>query len=192
MKTKVKNEVRYFVKPETMAIFPHPQEKKLMSKVIEEEKELIIDQRPLELIDYSCKYYSASYEGRKIGTRELIDITHKPPIIVDPVQVIYFFPTQSANNPQCVWISHKHVYKYVSNESDQTIVTFTNNKKITIPVSLPSFKNQLYRTGHLKTVMDSRIEEEQRRMNMVFMPPSSPQSMSMIYEQMMRNWRNQN
>ncbi|MEF3400758.1 competence protein ComK, partial [Listeria monocytogenes] len=36
---------------------------------------------------------SLSLAGRKEGTKHLIGVTHKPPIIIDPVTSTYVFPT---------------------------------------------------------------------------------------------------
>ena len=53
------------------------------TKVIEEEREFFIDKTPSNILEESCEYFWSSYLGRKIGTKNLIGITHKSPIIIE-------------------------------------------------------------------------------------------------------------
>ncbi|MGW6301078.1 competence protein ComK [Peribacillus butanolivorans] len=104
-----------------------------------------------------------SSKGRKDGTKQLINITHKAPIAIDPTSSIFFFPTTSPLRPQCIWLSHEHVVSYDRLDSKHTKVTFRNKQTIDIEVSCSSFENQLHRTSFLKTKLIQRIEETKRK-----------------------------
>ncbi|MGM0885888.1 MAG: competence protein ComK [Bacillota bacterium] len=54
-----------------------------------------------------------SSKGRKGGTKKLINITHKAPIVIDTTSSLLFFLTTSPSRPQCIWLSHVDV---VSND----------------------------------------------------------------------------
>lgn len=177
---------RYIINGETMAILPISQSSNLCGKVIEMEREYMVNMKTTQIIDQSCRYYGSTLHGRKIGTKELIGITHKPPIAIDPSNAIYFFPTSSPNKPHCAWLSHAHISSFKKATHDQTTVTFINGQTLTIDISINSFSNQFYRTAQLRTVVSSRIEEEQRKLNMLLFPNGQK---SFIYEHIIRELR---
>lgn len=168
----------------TMAIFPLVKNGKLFSRIIEVEKEVIVKLSPQEVVNRSCSYFGSSYEGRKAGTRDLMGITHKPPIVVDPGNYMFFFPTASSTRQQCSWISHAYIQQYSAADFDNTEIMFTNGKCETISVSSTSFENQLYRTAQLRTIISARIEEEHRKMNFLLFPKEK--QTNLIYEQIIR------
>ncbi|MGM7719454.1 competence protein ComK [Metabacillus sp. Hm71] len=128
-----------------------------------------------------------SFNGRKEGTKGLMRITHKSPIVIDPANSIYFFPTTSSTKSHCVWISHGYVKEYSKAKHDNTQITFTNGKTITLPLSVGSFENQLFRTAQLRTIITSRIELEQQKINKLLKP--SEKDVNAIYEQIIREFQ---
>ncbi len=188
-KKDVKFLERYVVNGETMAILPFWQARNLYGKIIEIHKELFVKMKPAKIIDLSCRYYGSSLKGRKIGTKELVGVTHKPPIVIDPVNTIYFFPTASPTKPYCTWFSHAHISSFKKVEHDRTCIQFINEQTLTLDISHTSFGNQFYRTAQLRTVVSSRIEEEQRKMNMLLFPNGQK---SFIYEQIIRDLKKGN
>lgn len=177
---------RYVIDSETMAVLPLLERDRVCSHVIGYYKHIYTSVRPTQLIDRSCRYYGSSFQGRKTGTKELIGITHKPPIVIDASNSIYFFPTTSPAKPQCAWLSHSHISTFKKANHDQTIVTFLNGESVTLDISYSSFSNQFYRTAQLRTVVSSRIEEEQRKLNLLLFPDGQK---SILYEQIVREFR---
>jgi competence protein ComK len=158
----------FIVSRYTMAILPHHFHEHRYSKVIEEDGEYIVKMKPLDIIARSCHYYGSSLKGRKEGTKEIIGITHKAPIAIEPLNEIYVFPTTSPNDPRCVWLSHIHVFKYEPSRGERTMVYFKNEKSICLEVSYHSFVNQLYRTAQLRTKLSERMEARERKMQYLF------------------------
>jgi competence protein ComK len=170
---------KYEVNPYTMGIFPILVDGKLYSRVFEVEMEFGVRMKPINIIDYSCCYYGCSFSGRKKGTRQLIGITHKPPIIMEATTGIFLFPTASPSRPDCAWLSHSHILPQTSGTSPITI-SFTNNQQIQLEMSKGSFQNQLFNTAQLKTTLDSRTKEKANRMN--FFIDSSRRKVELIYQ----------
>jgi competence protein ComK len=153
----------YEINPFTMIILPEEYGSKTYSKVIELEEEYLSPFRPIDIIKKSCKYFGSSYEGRKEGTTQLTGITHKVPIIIDPISSIYFMPTSSPVNPDCIWVAQEHVLLHKKVDSHRTQVVFRNRKSIVLPVSPHSFENQLLRTSLLRTNFMQRMKETERK-----------------------------
>lgn len=153
----------YEINPFTMIILPEEYGSRTYSKVIELEEEYVSPFRPIEIVKKSCSYFGSSYEGRREGTKQLTGITHKIPIIIDPISSIYFMPTSSPNKPTCIWVSHEHVLFHRRVDSQSTEVTFRNKKTLILPVSHHSFENQLLRTSMLRTKFMQRMKETERK-----------------------------
>ncbi|MDQ0268808.1 competence protein ComK [Cytobacillus purgationiresistens] len=153
----------YEINPNTLMIKPIEYGSKIYSLIYELDEETISPFKPLDIIKKSCRFFGASYEGRKEGTRQLTGVTHKAPITIDPTNFIYFFPTASANNSSCIWISYEHVFHHQPMDGGMTEVVFKNRQLHSIEVSHNIFQNQLLRTALLKTTLNSRIEESERK-----------------------------
>lgn len=160
---KQKQIEEYEVNPYTMFIQPKVYGSKVYSQIFELEDEFLSPFKPIDIIKKSCEYFSSSFEGRKNGTKQLIGITHKVPIAIDPSNYIYFFPTTSPNRSECIWVSHEHVLKYERLAPDQTRVTFQNKQSFVFPISHSSFENQLLRTALLRTKLMQRIGQTERK-----------------------------
>ena len=139
MKKKKDMNEEYEMNPLTAAIVPLQYGNKLFSQIHQLDQDLYSPLKPLELIKLSCRLFGSGYEGRKEGSRQLIGITHKIPIIIDATNRMYFFPTTSPTNPQCSWISHEHVLRYEEIDATNTLITFINMKTLVIPISVYSF-----------------------------------------------------
>lgn len=147
-------------------IKPVLQNDQIYSEIYELEGRFLSKERPLKIIKRSCEYFGSDYEGRRKGTKQLINITHKAPIMIDPITSIYFFPTTSPNQLNCIWIAHEHVLSHRPGENNSTIVTFQNNTEHTLPLSARSFGTQLSRTSNLRI----RYEQNVKRMEMYMKP----------------------
>ena len=91
----------YEINNDTLAILPLNEYK---SKVIEKTKTFVVDLTPMKIIENSCAYFGSSYQGRFLGTKNLIGISHKAPIIIEESREIIFFPTNSPRIYECAWI----------------------------------------------------------------------------------------
>ncbi len=165
----------YEVNRKTMSILPVTIKNRKFSKVMETDGEYLVAMKPTDIVERSCRYFGSSLKGRQEGTRELMGVTHKAPIIVEATSMIYLFPTASPTKSDCAWISHTYVVKHSSDGSEKTVVTFSNDKSILLPISEGSFENQLYRTSHLRTIMSTRIDQREYRKQFVLSPSNYSQ-----------------
>lgn len=156
----------------TMMIEPETYGSKIFSKVYEVDDEFISPFKTIEIVKKSCVYYGASFDGRKEGTRELIGVTHKAPIAIDPANSVYIFPTTSPIRPQCIWIAPDHVLHHQRISPNSILVTFRNKKQVELPVPLSTFESQLHRTARLQIKLMQRMEETKRK-NFYFYQNSS-------------------
>lgn len=167
-KRKVKKSKRslienYEITPFTCFIKSIVYGSKIYSQVVETNDEFISPFKPKVIINQSCEYFGSSYEGRKGGTRRLIGVTHKAPIIIDQTNPIFFFPTTSPINDDCIWIAHHHVIEYKQKDNRMVQVYFRNNITLEVNISIGSFTNQMQRTAELESKI-SKINKETGKM----------------------------
>ena len=101
------------------------------------------------MIDYNCKFYGSSYQGRCEGTKYLTGIKSKFPIIIEESRNIIFFPTSSSRNNDNSWIALNKIKNYKSDYYG-TKILFENEKEIAVPISYYSIDNQYSRATMLK------------------------------------------
>lgn len=150
----------YEITYETQIIIPI---NKNSSKIVEENSEYIINESTLKVLEHSCEYFGSSYEGRKDGTKKLLGITHKSPIIIEESRKIIFFPTASPDNENCIWINLDKINKYYELDEKKSAILFKNNDLIEFDVSIGSLTNQILRATRLKFVLEERIEKKDKK-----------------------------
>lgn len=145
--------ISYEVNCNTLALIPISENE---TKVIENDNNFIVNKPVMEIIEESCEYFGSSYLGRHQGTKKLIGISYKAPIIIEESKNLIYFPTTSPRLLNCSWICLSNIKNYQS-KNGKTEIFFNNNKKIKLDVSFGSFDNQVLRATKLEAVLRKRI-----------------------------------
>jgi competence protein ComK len=130
------------------------------SKIIESDEEYFVKRSVQNIMEHSCEYFGSSFEGRKEGTKKLLGITHKSPIIIEETRKIIFFPTTSPDNWDCIWINLEKIDKYYKIDNKTSEILFKNGDKIKLNVSIGSLSNQILRATRLKYILEERIDQK--------------------------------
>ena len=144
--------MNYEINEGTLAILA----KNRKSLILEDDKKYVVDSLPFDVVDHSCKYFGSSYEGRREGTKEILHINYKVPIIVDNSRNLIFFPTNSPISDDCSWLSLKSIKSIKEGDFNTTDVIFNNGVSINIPVSKRTMDNQILRASRLDLIMRNR------------------------------------
>ncbi|KRG16705.1 hypothetical protein ACA29_04380 [Lederbergia galactosidilytica] len=149
----------YLINPFTLMFRTIIKEEKRITEIIEFEEIYYTEESPLNIIKRNCGYYGSDYEGRRNGTKQLIAITHKAPILLESHTPIYLFPTKSPQHEFCAWIAHDHVKACRKADiKSLTIVKFRNNHEYTVSISTTPFRTQLSRTAMLRIEYEKSLE----------------------------------
>lgn len=147
----------YEINETTQAIIPINE---FQTKVYEEEAEYIVEKPANKIINFNCKFYGSSYDGRCEGTKSLIGITSKVPIIIEESRNIIFFPTTSVRNKQSAWVALNNIDSFHKNEKNSYIV-FKDGRKVDFNISVFSLENQYCRAIMLKSKLaDRKLQEK--------------------------------
>lgn len=142
----------YEISSETLAIIPI---ENFCSKVIEKDNTIIVSKTPMEIIEDSCSFFGSSYFGRAKGTKKLIGVSHKAPVIIEESKEIIFFPTRSPRLYECCWVSLKNIDKY-KKQFNNSLIFFNNGHSLELDMSYGSLDNQVLRATRLESVLRSR------------------------------------
>lgn len=146
----------YEINSATQAIVPINDNQ---SMIYEEESEYVVDIPANKIINYNCNFYGSSYIGRCEGTKSLIGIKSKIPIIIEESRNIIFFPTTSIRSKQSSWIALNNIDSYYKDEKNSYIL-FKDGRKLHLDISYFSLENQYYRSIMLKSKLLDRILKE--------------------------------
>ena len=143
----------YEIHSDTLAIIPVDSNS---SKVIERDKIIFIKKNTTEIIDDSCKYFGSSFNGRHEGTKNMIGVNYKSPILIEETRNLIFFPTTSPRYKNCYWISLNNIKNYEKLNNYSKII-FNNELELSINISYGSLQNQILRATLLESVLHKRI-----------------------------------
>lgn len=101
-----------------------------------------------QIIDDSCLAYGSSLEGSKRSAAKILKSTKKLPVTICSKRGIYFFPTSSINNRDCVWLAYHHIHDYTQTDN-KTYIQFINGSGIYVNTSTYTIDNQMKRTSEL-------------------------------------------
>ena len=143
----------YEINRNTLAIIPITKE---ITKIIEEDRDFIINLSSMQIIDDSCKYFGSSYEGRVEGTKNILGLKIKSPIFIEESSDLIFFPTKSPRNWSCIWINLNKIDDYEKVNSSTTKIFFSSGKAIKFNISYEIIDNQVLRATRLCVVFNKR------------------------------------
>lgn len=144
--------MKYEINDETLAVLPFD---KGNTRVIEKYDEYVVNDTPYEVMEHSCKYFGSSFEGRMLGTKDILGSIYKAPVVVEESQKLIFFPTEAVQSENVSWISYKNI-RNVEKYGKQSKIFFNNGSFIVVNCPYFSVKNQIFRCNMLETISDNR------------------------------------
>ncbi len=144
--------MNYEINKETLAVIALEEEKCM---VYEENREFLLNCSSMKVIDDSCKFFGSSYQGRFEGTKNMLNISHKAPIIIEESRGIIFFPTTSPRMEDCSWISLNNIENYYKSK-EGTNIKFSCGKVLKFKLAFGIMDNQILRATRLLVISDKR------------------------------------
>ena len=142
----------YYINRSTCVIIPIGKNK---SKVIEIDNSFIVNKSAKSIIDESCKYFGSTYQGRIDGSKEILKMNYKLPIVIEDFNGLIFFPTSSPRFNECLWISLNNIDNYIKDDKNSKIC-FIGGNEFDIEISYYSLENQIFRASLLDSTLHKR------------------------------------
>ena len=148
----------YEINKDPVALVPKDENTTIVYEV---DNSFVINKPTLKIVEESCEYFGSSFEGRKEGTKKILGITHKSPIIVEESRRIIFFPTNSPERKDCSWINLEKIDKYFKIDKNTSSILFKCGKVVNLNISYGSLTNQILRATRLKFILEERINKKE-------------------------------
>lgn len=142
----------YYINKGTCAIIPISKD---VSKVVEFDDTFLVNKSSIEIMDESCKYFGSSYKGRLDGSKSILKMNYKLPIVIEDFNTTIFFPTSSPRFDECIWISLNNIDSYYKN-GNGSIIVFSKECSIDLDISYYSIENQIFRSTMLESLIRKR------------------------------------
>lgn len=126
------------------------------TKIILDNDLLITNEIPTMIIEKMCLFYGSSLKGRIMGTRNILGIGYKCPIIISENKSIIAIPSSSYKEKTCNWIMLNGVLKYYYIQPKKLRIILKNGQEIDLDMSLGSFDRQILRASRLLAVLNAR------------------------------------
>lgn len=158
IQTEIK-ERPYIINESTMIILPwYSKHAYLNSTILEEFQEIDTGESPLTLLEHSCDYYGSDLNGRLRSASMILTGQRMLPVLVSETNRICMVPTCSPYNPECVWLSYKHVKDIVPKEA-RSVVVFSNYQMVELDITRDTLETKLSKASRVITTHDYRQEQ---------------------------------
>ncbi|GGI38763.1 competence protein ComK [Mammaliicoccus stepanovicii] len=127
----------------------------------------IIEQRPQEIMNQSCRFYGEHIQERKLFTKRLTNISSKPPILISPITSTYFFCTHSERSIENSWINLLYVRNIVELKGNKSKIQFEEERSIEVPISFHILNHQylnctcLHYKNHRNKIFINNLNKDQ-------------------------------
>jgi len=103
------------------------------------------------LLEESCLRGGSKMQGRLEAAKHALAIRNKIPLIIDPLNYLYAFPTHSSTHDQNIWVFPLHIdgQQSQSENKKQTKIVFRNQTFMYANCSYRTFQAQRKRTSLL-------------------------------------------
>ncbi|KOO49590.1 competence protein ComK [Viridibacillus sp. FSL E2-0187] len=129
----------------TFALMPVFEGNHIYTRVVEKEREFLVDARPSRVIHKSCSDYGTSFKLATNKSKEYLGARHKLPIVVayDYGTPCIFMPTLSPSSHYNVWFAMHAIEFFEDAGPSKSLVSFKNGQDVEVDVSVITMRTQL-------------------------------------------------
>lgn len=114
----------------------------------------------IQILDYMCKHYGSSYQGRKAAVCSFLHIYQKAPILISEEQSIIVFPSQATEDPECVWVNYSFLKEVKKHDEEATTFVFKNDTELQVAMNYRSAIRQIQRCNLYLYMMGCHQNQE--------------------------------
>lgn len=111
------------------------------STILVTESETLIPGKPETILERWANPFGLGLSGSQSAFKSTLAIRQKIPVLIDPFRQIYFFPTQSPQSPQCIWINASRI-KAIRQSGLNASVQFVGGNSVCLPIGRRSLMKQ--------------------------------------------------
>ncbi|MBK3494859.1 competence protein ComK [Viridibacillus sp. YIM B01967] len=129
----------------TFALFPVFVDNQIYTRVIERDRDFLVEARPSRVIHKSCSDFGTSFKLATNKSREYLGARNKLPIVVayDYGTPCIFLPTLSPSSHYNVWFAMHAIEYFEGSGPSKSIISFKNGQDVGVEVSILTMRSQL-------------------------------------------------
>jgi competence protein ComK len=124
---------------------------KLCTLVKEVNKTFMVDQSPLQILEYSIRCIGFDLKGAFASSKWILGDMKMYPVMVNPIQKICLFPINAAKNPDTLWFNPVHI-KRTNGIMRKTELEFKNGQTMMVHSRIAAFNHKLLKAEQLRNM----------------------------------------
>jgi len=128
---------------------------KLCARVMIGSNTLLVDRKPVQLLDDTLNYIGFDLKGAVKGAKNILGNRKRCPIMINPYQGVCMFPTKSSRKEDCIWFNPEHIVNTIA-RGTQTEVILSNGLSMIVDSKIHIFNNKLQAAHQLKRISRER------------------------------------
>lgn len=147
------------LKPESMVILPeYNQNGLLCSKVYDVNDPYVFENSPMNIIKNTLLYFLNDLDTAIRGSKSILGSYKMLPIVICDNLRMYWFPSHSPFNRNCIWFSLIHIHEIKPINKSRCLVIFKNGLSIEVNMSA----KRLMHKRDLASTLKLKIEERKQ------------------------------
>ena len=142
----------YFINEDTLILVPISKD---VTQIYDKDGVYKTNSKAIDVIEKSCNYYGSSFLGRCVGSKSMLNMNYKLPIILDEVKEVIMIPTSSPNSNKCYWICLNNIEDYYK-KGNKIVIEFSNKSIYEMDISYYTLENQILRATLLLNKLRKR------------------------------------
>lgn len=121
---------------------------------------IFYSKQPMEqLLEDSCHRFCSTVDGRISAVCNIFPYQDKPPLLIEPTELLIAFPTKPPTSDDCKWIFPHYIDYFTTDDNGHTYIVFKNEMMMELNCSIETFKAQKERAINcLKYFSPRRID----------------------------------
>lgn len=156
----MKSRYKYVINENTVCIEGRVDEQnRTYSCVVEGAEAFEINMSPVDIVDYSLRYYCSSLKGASEGAKSVLGNISMLPLVISAPLDLYWFPCISPQRPDCIWFSLRNIRNYESSDQKRTTVHMKYGHSINLAMKRDRFERKWQRATLLRYITEARVKK---------------------------------
>jgi len=128
---------------------------KLCARVMIGSNTLLVDRKPVQLLDETLKYIGFDLRGAIKGAKEILGNRKMCPFVMNPYQGVCLFPNKSPRKEDCIWFNPDHIVDCRA-RGTKTVVELSNGISMIVDTKFHTLNNKIQLALKLKRISSER------------------------------------
>ncbi|MDQ0218115.1 hypothetical protein ELQ35_01180 [Peribacillus cavernae] len=126
------------------------------TRLLEGVRSLLIDEKPLTIINDSILFYGSNLKGAIKGAKSIIGNHNMSPIAVHSAQNIIWFPCKGIDHADCIWFAYHNIENILKIDAYTSMVILKHGHRVVLDMKFHLLKRRVSIAGQLYIQLKNR------------------------------------